>query len=132
MRQLIKQLPREFDMTVLISSHLLTEIDQIATTVGIVSQGKMIFQDSIEAMRNHAKPKIALKVGNIAHAHRALLSRGMKVEVQEEVIHLQEHSDEKIAQAIRFLVQDGISIYRVEEEKQSLEDIFLQMTTEGQ
>lgn len=43
MRNLIKSLPEKHGMTVLISSHLLSEIDQIATSVGVISKGKMIF-----------------------------------------------------------------------------------------
>ena len=131
-RNLIKQLPAETGMTILISSHLLSEIDQMATTVGIVSKGKMIYQDSIEALRMHAKQKILLKVSNSEQAWRSLLGNGIKAEWQEGVILLSEHSDEKVAKAIQTLVHGGYSIYRVEEEKRSLEDTFLQMTAEEQ
>ena len=44
---------------------------------------------------------------------------------------MHEQSDQGIANVVRTLVQDGFSIYRVEEEKRSLEDIFLSMTSEG-
>lgn len=130
-RNLIKRLPAEYGMTVLISSHLLSEIDQMATTVGIISKGRMIFQDSIEAMRQHAHQKIKMKVSDSDHAWRALLARGMKAEYKDGLICLSERSENHVAQAVRTLVHDGFSIYRVEEEKRSLEDIFLQMTTEG-
>jgi lantibiotic transport system ATP-binding protein len=130
-RNLIKRLPSEFGMTVLISSHLLSEIDQIATTVGILSKGKMIFQDSIEAMRRHAQQRIIFKVSDSDHAWRSLLSKGINAEYKDGVIYLSERSNEKVAQAVSTLVHEGYSIYRVEEEKRSLEDIFLQMTMEG-
>lgn len=55
-RELIKQLPRQYDMTVVISSHLLNEMDQIATQVGIINSGQLIFQDKIEVLRK--KPGI--------------------------------------------------------------------------
>lgn len=89
----------------------------MATTVGIVSKGKMIYQDSIEALRMHAKQKILLKVSNSEQAWRSLLGNGIKAEWQEGVILLSEHSDEKVAKAIHTLVHGGYSIYRVEEEK---------------
>jgi len=44
------------------------------------------------------------------------------------VIFLEECSDEKVAHIVQVLVQEGISVFRVEEEKRSLEEIFLQMT----
>ncbi|QDQ00936.1 ABC transporter ATP-binding protein [Lysinibacillus fusiformis] len=128
-RNLIKRLPSEYGMTVVISSHLLSEIDQMATTVGIVSKGKMIFQDSIEAMRMHAQPKVLFKVNKSEQAWRSLVANGIKAECKEGQIVLDECSDEKVAQIVHILVQEGFSVYRLEEEKQSLEDIFLQMTT---
>jgi lantibiotic transport system ATP-binding protein len=129
-RNLIKRLPKEYGMTILISSHLLSEIDQIATTVGIVSKGKMIFQDSIETMRLYSKQKLVLKVNDSEKAWRSLIAKGIKAELEEGIISLFEQSDKGVAMAVRSLVQDGYSIYRVEEEKRSLEDTFLQMTAE--
>ncbi|WHY62317.1 ABC transporter ATP-binding protein [Cytobacillus firmus] len=131
-RNLIKSLPSECGMTVLISSHLLSEIDQMATTVGIVSKGKMIFQDSIEAMRMFAQQTILLKVSESDKAWRALLGRGMKAGLDNGIISLPQQSNENVAEAVRGLVADGFSVYRVEEERRSLEDIFLQMTREEQ
>jgi ABC-2 type transport system ATP-binding protein len=129
MRNLIKQLPAEYGMTVLISSHLLSEIDQTATTVGVVREGKMIFQDSIANMRKYAQQHVSLRVSNGEQAWRSLLSAGIKAEFHQDLVTMQEQSDEKVAQAVRVLVRDGLSVYRVVEEKPSLEDVFLQMTT---
>jgi len=128
-RNLIKRLPAEYGMTIIISSHLLSEIDQMATQVGIVSKGKMIFQDSIEAMRKSAQPKIFIKVSDAEKGWRSLVAHGIKAEHKEGLISLDECSDEKVAHIVQILVQEGILVYRVEEEKRSLEDIFLQMTT---
>lgn len=131
-RHLIKRLSTEFGITILISSHLLAEIDQIATTVGIVSKGKLIFQDSIEIMRQFAQKNIILKVNDGEKAWRSLLAKGIKSDYQDRQLLLLEYSNEKVADVVRILVEDGFSIYRVEEEKRSLEDIFLQMTAEEQ
>lgn len=128
-RNLIKRLPSEYGMTIIISSHLLSEIDQMATQVGIVTKGKMIFQDSIEAMRRFAQPKVVIKVSDGEKGWRSLVANGIKAEHKDDLILFDECSDEKIAHIVQILVQEGISVYRVEEEKRSLEDIFLQMTT---
>lgn len=129
-RNLIKKLPSEYGMTILISSHLLSEIDQMATTVGIITKGKMIFQDSIGAMRKNAQQKMILNVNDGEQAWRVLLGKGIKAEYKDGLIQLYERSNEYVAEVVRTLVQEGFSIYRVEEEKRSLEDIFLHMTKE--
>ncbi|MBG9455575.1 bacitracin ABC transporter ATP-binding protein [Lysinibacillus sphaericus] len=128
-RNLIKRLPSEYGMTIIISSHLLSEIDQMATQVGIVTKGKMIFQDSIEAMRRFAQPKVVIKVSNSEKGWRSLVANGIKAEHKDDLILFDECSDEKVAHIVQTLVQEGVSVYRVEEEKRSLEEIFLQMTT---
>jgi len=128
-RNLIKRLPEECGMTIIISSHLLSEIDQMATQVGIVTKGKMIFQDSIEAMRRFAQPKVVIKVSDSEKGWRSLVANGIKAEHKDDLILFDECSDEKVAHIVQILVQEGISVYRVEEEKRSLEEIFLQMTT---
>lgn len=128
-RNLIKRLPEEYGMTIIISSHLLSEIDQMATQVGIVTKGKMIFQDSIEAMRRFAQPKVVIKVSDSEKGWRSLVANGIKAEHKDDLILFDECSDEKVAHIVQILVQEGISVYRVEEEKRSLEEIFLQMTT---
>jgi len=127
-RNLIRSLPEKYGMTVLISSHLLSEIDQIATSVGVVSKGKLIFQGSIESMRQHAQQKVTMRVSHGERAWRSLIASGIKAEYSGNRLLLPDHSDESIAEAVRTLVQNGVSVYRIEEEKRSLEDVFLQMT----
>src|SRR5699024_9313229 len=95
-RKLIKRLPAEYGMTILISSHLLSEIDQIATTVGIITKGKMIFQDSIDVMRKFAQQKISLKVSDGEQASRSLLAKGIKTEYKEGMILLSNQTDEQV------------------------------------
>ena len=89
----------------------------------------MIFQDSIANMRKYAQQHVSLRVSNGEQAWRSLLSAGIKAEFHQDLVTMQEQSDEKVAQAVRVLVRDGLSVYRVVEEKPSLEDVFLQMTT---
>lgn len=63
-RELIKSLPLYYGMTVLISSHLLTEIEQIATSVGIINDGQMIFQGSMDELKKKSNPTILFKTRN--------------------------------------------------------------------
>lgn len=129
-RELIKSMPSEHGITILVSSHLLSEIDQMATQVGIISKGKMIFQDSIHQLRKQSKSNIHIVVNERETAWRTLLSRGIQVDKAENGLMLENVSDQKVAEIIEVLVKEHLAVYRVQEQKQSLEDIFLQMIGE--
>ncbi|WP_338788221.1 ABC transporter ATP-binding protein [Metabacillus sp. FJAT-53654] len=130
-RDLIKSMPQQYGITILISSHLLSEIDQMATQVGIISKGQMIYQDSIEMLRNKAMAQIMIKVKNAKKAKALLLAKGFLVEVQNDYVICEDMADEKVATIITILVNGGLAVYRVEEKRKSLEEIFLDLTSEG-
>ncbi|MEX6703251.1 ABC transporter ATP-binding protein [Peribacillus frigoritolerans] len=131
MRELIKELPMS-GMSVLVSSHLLSEIDQMATQVGIINNGKMIFQDSIERLRQKRKPLLKVGVSNVIEAKTILKEKGLKVDMQKDFLWLAQTEPEFVSEINSILVHSGVSVYRLEEVKRSLEDIFLELTgTEG-
>ncbi|TQR20975.1 ABC transporter ATP-binding protein [Psychrobacillus vulpis] len=127
-RELLKSMPKEHGITIVVSSHLLSEIDQMATQVGIISKGEMIFQDSIETLRKRSSSKIKLTVNDAQSAWRNLMSNGFKTDVVQNQLFVDSVTDEKIAEIVSSLVKNDYSIYRVEEEKKSLEEIFLELT----
>ncbi|MGE7952369.1 ABC transporter ATP-binding protein [Lysinibacillus xylanilyticus] len=130
-RELIKKLP-ESGMSVLLSSHLLSEIDQMATQVGIIHSGKMIFQDSIEQLRQKRKPLLKIGVSDLAEANTILKRKGLMTDLQKDFLWLHQTEPEFVSEINSILVHSGLSVYRLEEVKRTLEDIFLELTgTEG-
>lgn len=75
-RELIRRLPQEYGMTVMISSHLLSEIDRMATAVGIIQHGELIFQDSMETLRQMRRPVTRIRTSDDALAARTLSVMG--------------------------------------------------------
>lgn len=130
-RELIKSMPEQFGISVLVSSHLLSEIDQMATKVGIITKGSLIFQDSIEGLRKRATNQIALTVSQGEQACSSLQSKGYSAHWENGNVLLDIIDDEQVASIISFLVLQHFSIYRVQEQKMSLEDIFLDLTKEA-
>lgn len=57
MRELIRSLPEKYDMTVIVSSHLLSEIDQMVDDIGIIANGKMMYQGTLESLHELDKTK---------------------------------------------------------------------------
>lgn len=131
-RQLIKSLPVKYGMTVLLSSHILSEIDQMATHVGIIEKGNLIFQDDIHELRKKSIPKIKIRTDNSEFAKKLLEHDGWNIEVNTDgEILLDYIEDSKIAALNDKLIRHHLSIYRIQEEKKSIEDIFLELTGTG-
>lgn len=130
-RELIKSLPHQHGITVLVSSHLLSEIEQMATRVGIIQHGRMVFQDSISVLQDQAQHRIRFAVSNPAKAANLLAASGCAVEQQEGSVLMNYMPDSQVASLVDLLVHNQLSVYRVEEQRQSLEEIFLSMTGEG-
>ena len=126
MRELIKMLPKQYGMTVMISSHILSEIDQMATVVGIINQGCLIFQERMSVLDMQWEPQIILRTSDNNHAFQLL----KKANPQRTTDGLQigALTDEQTGAVVQCLCSNGISVYRVEEHRESLEDIFLNLT----
>lgn len=126
MRELIKMLPKQYGMTVMISSHILSEIDQMANVVGIINQGCLIFQERMSVLDMQREPQIILRTSDNNHAFQLL----KKANPQRTTDGLQigALTDEQTGAVVQCLCSNGISVYRVEEHRESLEDIFLNLT----
>lgn len=128
MRELIRSLPGRFGMTVVVSSHLLSEIDQMADHVAIIREGELVFQDSLEVLHGHSRHHLALRTSNNAVAHSLLAGQSVTCREEEGYLILPILPDETAAQLTRFLAENRLGVVRLEERQKSLEDIFLELT----
>lgn len=128
MRELICTLPERFGMTVLVSSHLLTEIDQMATHVGIINNGALVFQDKLANLHEHSQARMKLRTTDNRGAFLFLKHSGLPVVMEKENLYLNSEKDEDILRAGNVLSENRLGILRLEEQQKSLEDIFLNLT----
>ena len=129
MRELICTLPSRYGITVVVSSHLLSEIDQMADHVGIIRKGTLVFQDTLKSLHTHAKQQIALRTDRPQETLSLLLRGGLEAAPQEDgYVMLPVIEDEHIANLCRQICEQGIALYRIEKREKSLEDIFLSLT----
>ncbi|HIY16170.1 MAG TPA: ATP-binding cassette domain-containing protein [Candidatus Intestinimonas stercorigallinarum] len=128
MRELICDLPERFGMTVVVSSHLLSEIDQMADHVAIIREGELVFQDTLEALHGRSRHHLALRTTNNAVARNMLAERPVPCQEEEGYLILPILSDEMAAQLTSLLAERRLGIIRLEERQKSLEDIFLELT----
>ena len=128
MRELIRSLPGRFGMTVVVSSHLLSEIDQMADHVAIIREGELVFQDTLEALHGRSRHHLALRTTNNAVARAVLQEKSVPCQEEEGYLILPILSDEIAAQLTRLLGARNLGVIRLEERQKSLEDIFLELT----
>ena len=128
MRELICSLPERFGMTVVVSSHLLSEIDQMADHVAIIREGELVFQDTLEALHGRSRHHLALRTTNNAVARAILQEKSVPCQEEEGYLILPILSDEIAAQLTRLLGARNMGVIRLEERQKSLEDIFLELT----
>ncbi len=121
MRELICELPERFGMTVVVSSHLLSEIDQMADHVAII-------RDTLEALHGRSRHHLALRTTNNAVARAILQEKSVPCQEEEGYLILPILSDELAGQFTRLLGARNLGVIRLEERQKSLEDIFLELT----
>jgi ABC-2 type transport system ATP-binding protein len=131
-RELITQLPKQTGATLFISSHLLFEIEQVATHVGIISQGKLIYQDTLQTLKQQTtSSQVEFVVSSPEKAFNLIKSMGLPATLDQGIITLYQLDQENTAYLIQNLVQHYFSIYEVKRKESSLEDIFIQLTGKG-
>ena len=129
MRETIQRLRRELGLTILLSSHLLNEVEQLCTRIAVLNKGRMVFQGSLEQTRRRDK-WVRLKVGDFAAAARELHhAQLIKDQRDGQFIALKEHVGTD--QVVRLLVGQGIALYEIAAEEETLEQFYLRLMSEA-
>ncbi|VFB16880.1 Daunorubicin/doxorubicin resistance ATP-binding protein DrrA [Urinicoccus massiliensis] len=123
MRNLFKDIVKNTSTSILISSHILDEIEKISSHIGILKDGKLTYNGSLEGYRRLHPPFISLMTSDNKKALDLLdLSEDR---TRDGKIILGKMSNQEIADMVNFL-HGKLDIYRIEEEKESLEKLFIQ------
>ncbi|CEH27888.1 bacitracin ABC transporter ATP-binding protein [Aneurinibacillus migulanus] len=130
-RDLIVTLPEQMNMTVLVSSHILQEVERIADRVGIINRGKLLFQGELAELQNRSRVKIYVEADRPDEAARMLFNAGYRIEKKEGALYI-DADKSQAAEINRSLILNGYDVSHISEERKTLEDIFLEMTREAQ
>jgi ABC-2 type transport system ATP-binding protein len=128
-RELLKSLAQENGVTVFMSSHILTEVDRLATRIGIIHQGQLIEELDTDKLEKLRSKHLEVQARNLESAFSSLQSAGYQPAIKAETILIEnpqaiEHPDD-IAQ---ILVNAGTPPTRLAVEQQDLEEHFMQLT----
>jgi len=128
-RNLLIDLATNHGKTVLVSSHLLSEIEKMATHVGIINKGKLLFQGTIEELHNLSKPTLEIETSNPEGATLLLTENGYVLTASgSQKLTLLFNSSEESAQINALLVTNGYQVSSISPVRKNLEHLFLDIT----
>ena len=123
MRNLFKSIVKNSNTSILISSHILDEIEKISTHIGILKNGNLIYNGSLENYRKLHPPVIVIKTSDNIKASKILRIDSSNI-IGNKLV-LGNKTKEEVAKIIKYL-NNYVDIYRIEEEKESLEKLFIE------
>lgn len=131
-RELLRSLAHEQGVTIFMSSHILTEVDRLATCIGIIHKGTLIEELDTAKLEGLRAKRLEVKARNLEAAQLCLRSAGYKFESKEEMLILKDtHAIEHADDLARIMVNAGTPPTRIAVEQENLEDHFLRLTGAG-
>jgi lantibiotic transport system ATP-binding protein len=128
LRALLRRLVAERGMTVFLSSHLLSEIELVATHVGVLMGGRLLFEGELEALRRRGAPKLRIVCDHPDRAAALLAALGEPVVRRDGDALLLEPRAFAPAEINRRLVEAGLAVHELTPETLSLEALFFDLT----
>jgi lantibiotic transport system ATP-binding protein len=128
-RELLRRLNRESGITIVISSHLLSEIDKLVSHIGIINKGRMMFQGTLDELKAKQQQSLSVvfETSDSMKLHAITVRMGIACVTENGRCTLPALPKEKIAEINRQLVMKGIDVYEVSIVKNDLERIFMDM-----
>ena len=130
MRELIRTMPTATGATVLISSHLLGEMEQMVEQVGIIDHGRMLFEGPLTELQRHSKGALTLRLLHPAKALPVLQANGLPTAAvgEDNTIALPPLRDDLLAGLVQALADSGAGVVGLTQHTRTLEEIFLTLT----
>ena len=131
-RELIRSLPGRYGTTVLLSSHLLAEVEQVADSCALIKSGRILFQGPLEDLKASAGALLIVETDDPGAAAAILASHGLSPEIDGNRVTARcELSREERAALLTALIAGGVQVSHYELKQPQLENIFLELTGPG-
>lgn len=130
MRELIIELNRTHNKTIFLSSHILSEIEKLATDVAIIDQGKILYQGKLDGLQeSESGIELTIELDQTMEATDILKGRNYTISEQNgRSVVLPIASKSEVPEINKLLVDSGIDVYQLKTSEQNLESIFLNIT----
>jgi len=125
MREILVDITQKYGCTVLISSHILGELEKIATHYGIIRQGKMIMELPAKEMDSRAQVFVSLKTKDMKGAKALLAAKFTDVRMEGEYIRVYDVDD--TAAVVDYLMKNGHVVSEIKKNKIGLEEYYIEL-----
>ena len=129
LRQLIKKLNKEYGMTIVISSHLLSEVEKMVTHVGIIYKGKMLFQGSLPELHQFQKKGSKLLINTSDNKAAIQLLQEYGPEDEGEMLSVPFENQKQASAIQRMLMLNNVDVYLLQPKENDLEQLFIDLTS---
>jgi len=125
MREILVDITKNYNCTVLISSHILGELEKIATHYGIIRQGKMIQELSAKEMEARARIFVSFKVDNPSQAAQLLSKKYSNVRIEQNFVRV--YDQENVDEIVEYLITNNIIPNEIKKNKVGLEEYYIEL-----
>ncbi len=130
-RELLIKLNKEKGITIFLSSHILSEVEKLATNVGVINKGKLVFEGTLNEMKKVSENVLLIDTNSPAKAKETLERDDKQILiVGENTISVNKNSNESINSILKKLIDSDIEIYSVRSDSGNLEELFFELTGE--
>ncbi len=128
-RELLQQLNREQGTTIIISSHLLSEIEKLVSHTGIIAKGKMVFEGTLQHLKDlqQETASVSFATNDPQRAMQIISNNDLQPEIHQQLVRIGSVSKETIAHLNRQLVTGNIDVYGIHTNNNDLESIFMNL-----
>ena len=129
MRKLIVRLHHE-GKTILLSSHILSEIEKVCTHIGILDAGQLIYQGPIRSLMSNINQRVTVETNNVSKAKSVCRENGFEVtNDSEDLLMVLIPNKNEYNRMINVLSSDRIEIFSIKSDELDLESVFLTLTS---
>jgi ABC-2 type transport system ATP-binding protein len=129
MREILVDITKNYGCTVLISSHILGELEKIATHYGIIRQGRLVAELSAAELEGRSRVFVSVKTRDMQSAHSALRSKYQNVRLEGEYVRVYDVNEPE--EIVDFLLRGGHALCEVKKNRVGLEEYYVELMRGG-
>lgn len=131
LRRLMKDLNQQHGMTIVISSHILSEVEKMVSHLGIIYKGKMLFQGTLQELQSLRQKDAKLLVKTSDNETACQLLHVYQPEISGDTIAVNFSSNNDIASIGKMLIHSNLDVFLLQPQENNLEQLFINLTTDA-